>query len=125
MNKYSLPPDDLPPDRTTQLDGILRRQLEESAGRHFYEACDRITQTLLSSCEWYVTTSTSALTLVIACPDLETYWYIVSDIEQIGSRLERSIGSAKIRVYPPVGTGTPFEIRVDEISNYRDLLFGE
>ncbi len=116
MNKPSLPPDDLPPAQTTQLDGILRRQLEVSTGKCFDEACDRITQALLSSCEWYVTTNASELTLVIACPNVETYWHIVSDIAQIGHKLEQFASSAKIRVYPPMGKGKPFEIGVDEIS---------
>lgn len=116
MNKPCLPADDLPPVQATNLDKILRRQLEESTGKRFYEACDRITKALLSSCEWYVTTNTNALTLVIACPDLVTYWHIVSDIAQIGNKLEWFSSSAKIRICPPVGKGTPFEIRVNELS---------
>ncbi len=120
MNKPSLPPDDLPPVAATQLDRILRRQLEESTGKCFYQVCDRITQALLSTCEWYITTNSSALMLFIACPDVVTYWNIVSNIAQLGGRLERFASSAKIRVYPPVGKGTPFEIGVDEISADRD-----
>lgn len=122
MNQSFLPPDDLPPVQVTQLDRILRRQLEESTGKRFYEVCGRITKVLLSSCEWYVTTNVSGLTLVIACPDITTYWNIVSDIEQIGNRLQRFSSSAQIRVCPPVGKGTPFEIRVDEISTHRDFF---
>ena len=122
MNQSFLPPDDLPPVRVTQLDRMLRRQLEVSAGKRFYEVCGRITKALLSSCDWYITTNASGLTLVIVCPDVVTYWNIVSDIEQIGNRLERFSSSATIRVCPPIGKGNPFEIRVDEISTHRDFF---
>lgn len=117
-----LPSDDLPPTESTQIDKVLRFQLERSTGRYFFEACDRITRALLSSCQWYVTTEANALILVIDCPDIVTYWHIVSNIPQIGSRLEPFASSAKIRVYPPFGKGTPFEISVNEISAYRDWL---
>ncbi|MBR8833134.1 MAG: hypothetical protein DSM106950_03575 [Stigonema ocellatum SAG 48.90 = DSM 106950] len=122
MNKSFLPADDLPPTEATQIDRILHSQLERSTGRCFYEACDRITQALLSSCQWYITTHAEILMLVIDCPDIVTYWHIVSNIPQIGNRLERVASSAKIRVYPPFGKGTPFEISVNEISAYRDWL---
>lgn len=122
MNKPALPPEDLPPAETTQLDRILRRKLEDTTSQHFYEACDRTIQALLSRCEWYVTTQASALTLVINCPDMNTNWQILSCIVQLGSTLEQIAKSAKVRVCPPTGMGTPFEIRVDEISVYRDSL---
>ncbi|MBD2773900.1 hypothetical protein [Iningainema tapete] len=117
-----LPSDDLPPTETSQIDKILRLQLERSTGRCFFEACDRITRALLSSCQWYITTDTNVLMLVIDTPDIVTYWHIVSNIPQIGNRLERFASSAKIRVYPPFGKGSPFEISVNEISAYRDWL---
>jgi hypothetical protein len=122
MNKPSLPPEDLPPAKDTRVDRILRRQLEESTGNRFYEACDRAIQELLSSCEWYITTNASAMTLVIACSDMQTNWHILNNIVAIGSRLEQISKTAKIRVCPPVGMGSPFEIRVDKISVYRDSL---
>jgi hypothetical protein len=121
-NKSFLPADDLPPSEATQIDRILRWQLERSTGRCFFEACDGITRALLSSCQWYITTDSSTLTLVIDCPDIVTYWHVVSNIPQIGNRLERFVSSAKIKVYPPFGKGTPFEISVNEISAYRDWL---
>lgn len=122
MNKPALPPEDWPPVETTKIDRILRRQLEESATQHFYEACDRATQALLSRCEWYITTQASALTLVIACPDKETNWQVLNNIVPLGSQLEQIAKSAKIRVCSPTGMGSPYEIRVDEISVYRDSL---
>ncbi|MFH7029123.1 MAG: hypothetical protein ACHBN1_27955 [Heteroscytonema crispum UTEX LB 1556] len=118
MNKQILPPDDFPSNEPTPMDWLLRRELEHWTCKRFYEACDRITRALLSSCEWHITTNASLLTLIIACPDVETYWYIVSNMSQLGNRLKRFANKAKIRVFPPPGNGTPFEMRVDEISAY-------
>jgi hypothetical protein len=117
-----LPPDDLPPTVVTKQDGMLHLELEESAGRCFYQACDRITQVLLSNCQWYLTTNDITLMLIIDCPDLVSYWHIVSNIPQLGSKLEGFNSNAKVRVYPPFGKGAPFEISVNEISAYRDWL---
>jgi hypothetical protein len=116
MNEPSLPLDDLPLVQTTQLDRITRRQLEQATGKCFYAACDRITQALLLSCEWYVTIDANAPILVIACPDVETYWHVVSDIAQIGRKFEQFASEAKLRIYPPIGKGRPFEIGLDELS---------
>jgi hypothetical protein len=119
-SKPFLPPDDMPPVEGSEFDGILRRELEQSTTRCFYEACDRITQTLLSMCQWHMTTNFGPLMLIIQCPDMPTFWNIMSDISQLGNRLKRFANRAKIRVCPPPDNGAPFEIRVDEISLYRD-----
>ncbi|MFN6519576.1 MAG: hypothetical protein RMY29_034490 [Nostoc sp. CreGUA01] len=119
---YLLPPDDLPPTEVTREDGMLQMELEQSTGRCFFLACDRITRVLLSNCQWYLTTNADILTLIIDCPDIVSYWHIVSNIPQLGNRLERFSTNAKIRVYPPFGKGMPFEIGVNEISAYRDWL---
>jgi hypothetical protein len=37
--EFSRSPDDLPSSQTTQIDGFLRRQLEVSIGKNFYDAC--------------------------------------------------------------------------------------
>ncbi|AFY30662.1 hypothetical protein [Calothrix sp. PCC 7507] len=117
-----LPPDDLPPAEVTKLDGMLHLEFEQSTGRCFYQSCDRITQALLAHCQWYLTSNATALMLIIDCPDIVSYWHIVSNIPQLGNRLERFTSNAKIRVYPPFGKGMPFEIGVNEISAYRDWL---
>jgi hypothetical protein len=117
-----LPPDDLPPAEVSKLDGMIHLEFEQSIGRCFYQACDRITQALLANCQWYLTTNATALMLIIDCPDIVSYWHIVSNIPQLGNRLERFTKNAKIRVYPPFGKGMPFEISVNEISAYRDWL---
>lgn len=119
---HQLPPDDLPPSEVTKQDGMLHLELERSTGICFFQACDRITQVLLSKCQWYLTKNSTTLTLIIDCPDIVSYWHIVSNIPQLGNRLERFTSDAKIRVYPPFGKGNPFEIRVNEISAYRDWL---
>lgn len=119
---HQLPPDDLPPTEVTKQDGMLHLELERSTGICFFQACDRITQVLLSKCQWYLTKNSTTLTLIIDCPDIVSYWHIVSNIPQLGNRLERFTSDAKIRVYPPFGKGTPVEIRVNEISAYRDWL---
>jgi hypothetical protein len=122
-NLRFLPPEDMPPTEATQIDKILRLQLERSTGRCFFEACDQITKALLYSCQWYIMTDDNGiLTLVIDCPDIVTYWHIVSNIPPIGNRLERFASNAKIRVYPPFGKGTPIDVSVNEISAYRDWL---
>ncbi|MBD2663602.1 hypothetical protein B6N60_01527 [Richelia sinica FACHB-800] len=117
-----LPPDDLPPNQVTKQDGMLHLELEQSIGRCFYYTCDRITQMLLSSCHWYMTNNGTTLMLIIDAPDIVSYWHIVSNIPQLGNRLERFSKESKIRVYPPFGKGAPFEISVNEISAYRDWL---
>ncbi|NJP10837.1 MAG: hypothetical protein HC866_16305 [Leptolyngbyaceae cyanobacterium RU_5_1] len=122
MLNLSLDPDDLPPAQLDQADSILCRQLEESISRHFYENCNGVTQALLLSCEWYIATNSDALMLVITCPDMMTNWRVLNNVVLIGNVLERFVSSAKIRVCPPADAGVPFEIRVDEISVYRDSL---
>ncbi|MBW4445416.1 MAG: hypothetical protein KME22_02580 [Hassallia sp. WJT32-NPBG1] len=118
----SLPADDLPPTEVTKLDRMLHQELEQSTGRCFYQACDRITRRLLSNCHWYIATNANTLTLTIDSPDIVSYWHIVSNIPQFGNRLERFSSNANIRVYPPFGKGGAFEISVNEISAYRDWL---
>ncbi|MER3491786.1 MAG: hypothetical protein C4323_05310 [Mastigocladus sp. ERB_26_2] len=122
MKKPFLPPDDMPPNEVTPQDRMLYLELEHSIGACFFQACDRITQVLLSSCQWYLTTKDGSLKLVIDCPDIVTYWHIVNNIPQLGSKLEKFNHNANIRVYPPFGKGMPFEISVNEISAYRDWL---
>ncbi|MDZ7959584.1 MAG: hypothetical protein RMY34_17155 [Aulosira sp. DedQUE10] len=112
--------DDSHPIQLTSADIILRQQLEYSISRYFYEACDRSIQNLLSTCRWYVTTDASAIVLVIECPDDVTNWRILQKIVPMATLLYKIVNSAKIRVCPPDSQGIPFEMRVDELSVYRD-----
>ncbi|MCM0591650.1 MAG: hypothetical protein HEQ35_22175 [Gloeotrichia echinulata IR180] len=113
--------DDSHPIQLTSADIILRQQLEYSISKYFYAACDRPIQNLLSNCRWYVTTHANAMTLVIECPDQVTNWRILQQMVPMGTLLNTMVSSAKIRVCPPEIQGIPFEMRVDELSVYRDL----
>ncbi|MGE5655607.1 MAG: hypothetical protein ACM37W_03255 [Actinomycetota bacterium] len=121
MNNPSLPEDDLPPSELKLVDRILQQQLEKSIGNHFYQTCDRTIQALLSKCQWYVTTNASTAIVTIECPHASLNWQVLKNLTKLASYLE-NFPRAKIRVCPPPGTGTPFEMRVDEISVYRDSL---
>ncbi len=112
--------DDSHPIQLTSADIILRQQLEYSISRYFYEACDRIIQNLLSNCRWYVTTHDTVMILVIECPDQVTNWRVLQKIVSMGALLGQIVSDAKIRVCPPESQGIPFEMRVDELSVYRD-----
>lgn len=122
MKKLFLHSDDLPPTEVTQVDTMLRLELERTTGRCFFDSCDRITQALLSNCFWYLTIDSHSLMLIVDCPSVVTYWHIVNHLVQLGIKLEPLASSAKIRVNPPLGKGTSFDISVDEISAYRDWL---
>lgn len=119
MIKPFLPPDDLPTDELTQYDRRLRRQLDASLTDRFEQRCDPFTKELLSNCEWYITTYTHVVTLVIHCPDSATNWRVLHHVLTLGEPMAQFSQDAKIRIDPPPGRGTPFEIRVDELSIYR------
>ncbi|MBM0743355.1 hypothetical protein JOY44_17340 [Phormidium sp. CLA17] len=122
MALSSLPSDDRAPVQLGKDDKTMHRQLKEALSKGFYEACSGVIQALLLACEWHLTTEAHALTLVIACPDMTIHWRVLSNLAAIGHALERFTPNAKICICPPVGTGIPFELRVDEISLYRDLF---
>lgn len=115
MEQFALPADDLPPVHPTPQDIILRRHLAEAASKRFYEACDRIKRALLYRCEWHVNLKMALPTLIISCPDTDTYWHILSAMAQIGDRLNRVLPDGRIRVYPPLGKGFPYEIGINEL----------
>lgn len=115
----SRPPEDLPPESPTELDVSLQRQLELSTSKLFFEACDGSTQALLMTCGWTITVA-EVLMLVIHCPDAMTNWRVLHRIAAIAEYLAKFSSQAKIRVYPPMGTGGPFDMRVNERSEYRD-----
>jgi hypothetical protein len=112
--------DDSHPIQLTSADIILRQQLEYSLSKYFYQACDRSMQQLISSCSWYVTTDASALTLVLECPDEMTNWRVLKKMVPMAKLLRKIASSAKIRICPPESQGIPFEMRVDELSVYRE-----
>lgn len=119
MATFPLSPEDRPPDAITDLDAVLRRQLELSTRKHFFEACDGFTQSLLMECGWTINIA-EVLMLVIHCPDPITNWRVLNRIGAIARLLAQFSPNAKIRVYPPPDTGGPFDMRVDEESEYHD-----
>ncbi|MDX2229355.1 MAG: hypothetical protein NW220_06940 [Leptolyngbyaceae cyanobacterium bins.349] len=120
MKNLSLSPDDQPPIELSASDRALRRQLDASLTQRFEHQCDPFLTQLLSRCDWYITTYTNVVTLVIACPDSSTNWEVLHHVAYFGTPMEQFSQDAKIRIYPPMGTGEPFEIRVDELSIYRE-----
>ncbi len=106
-------PEDLPPSATTDLDLELKRQLEISISRYFFEACDGLAQSLLVECEWSIHIS-EVLTLVIYSPDRSKNWRILNRMTTFAERLSQFSPQAKIRVYPPSSSEEPFDMRVDE-----------
>lgn len=119
MTPIPLPPDDQPPELPTVLDIRLRRQLELSTSTLFFNACDGSTQSLLMACAWRMEIA-DVLMLVIYCPDAMTNWRVLNRIAAIAEVLFQFSSLAKIRVHPPQGTGSPFDMRVDERSEFRD-----
>jgi len=120
MKNLNLPPDDHPPAELSASDRALRRQLDASLTQRFEQQCDPFLQELLSRCDWYLTTHTNVITLVIGCPDIATNWEVLHHVAYFGTPMEQFSKDAKIRIYPPMNTGEPFEIRVDELSIYRE-----
>ena len=111
MKNSPLPPDDLAPVPST-VDRVLLLQLEETVSNQFYAGCDRITQTLLGQCQWSLTANLDVPTLTIFCPNTETYWSIVGNIENISNYLRRVIPSSRIEVTPGDKKNVPFEVEV-------------
>jgi hypothetical protein len=119
MNSSSLPFEDLPPDTSSLEDTLQRLQLEEMIANYFFVACHPQQQTLLSNCEWYITTYSEVPTLIIECPDQIVNWQILKSLVKIGGVLKRITKQGKIKVYSPATKAIPFEMRVDELPVYR------
>jgi hypothetical protein len=122
MTLFSLPPEDRIDPRDRAIDGLLRRHLEVSLSKRFYDRCDRKAQILLDACEWHLTNTASALTLVMVCEERLVNWQVLNNIDLLGNYLASLSSTAKIQVYPPQGMGEPLLLRVDEISVYEDLF---
>ena len=126
MKKCSLPVDDLPPEELTSSDWVLSQKLEASLNQFFYAACQNVEgadercslTSLLSQCQWYITTKPQLTTLVIHCPDASVNWRVLEKIVPIAKLLEQ-FAISKICVYPPSDAGVPLEVRVDELDVYQ------
>lgn len=112
---HLLPPDDLPPETTTEIDVDLTKQLERALCQHFFEACDGSTQSLLMLCKWNITLA-DALTLNIDCSNQENHWRVLNRMATLAKSLANFSRSAKIRVQSPSDQDSPFDMHVDEHS---------
>ena len=120
MNPTSLPFDDLPPLKLEESDSSLSRQLEEVLSRYFYESCDGVTQALLTNCEWYFTTISTAPTLVINGADRALSRRVLNHIVAIATALRQFSISARVLISSSVEAEGSTEVRVDEISAYQN-----
>jgi len=128
MNYFALPADDLPPTNFTVSDLVLTRELETCLKEYFDLECDRhdsqpenshtALRPLLSQCQWHITTHGDMTTLVIQSPNTVTNWRILENIIELAPLLEK-LAIAKIRVFSPLDTEPPLEVRVSEISVYQ------
>jgi hypothetical protein len=116
QSQYFLPNDDLPPTLPTEEDVILRLELARSISQRFYQACDRITQSLLYRCDWQIAIQANIPVLVISCPDVNTYWQMTSLVDEMGKKLKKLVNNGKIRIYSPNGKDITLEIELDESS---------
>jgi len=117
MYKSSLYSDDLPIYEISLRDQLLLRQLEESIGKKFFQACDSISRTLLTSCHWYFSTNTGVLALEIVCHNHESYWFVQHALFQLGMTLTKFTNKAKINIHPPQGEGEPWSMKVNTSSD--------
>ncbi|MEM1278541.1 MAG: hypothetical protein AAGG53_00685 [Cyanobacteria bacterium P01_H01_bin.152] len=115
-----LPPEDHPADFPGDRDVGLRRQLELSTQAYFFEACNGSIQALLMECRRWNISVTKGLLLIIHCPDAMTNWRGLNRLAAIAEILVQFSALAKIRVFPSPSQGNPFDMRINERSEYRD-----
>jgi hypothetical protein len=120
MVSAALPPDDLPSQSLKIDDWLLRRQLDLSLTQRFQQQCDPTSLKILSSCEWSITTAANVGMLVIVCPNRKTNWQVLNQVVPLSKTMAQFSQDAKLRIYPTPEMLDYFEIRVDEISIYRE-----
>ena len=120
MATPNLPPDDLPSQQLELGDRMLRRQLDLSLTQRFQQQCDLVSLQLLAACDWSITTAANVAILVIVCPDRDTNWRVLNQVVALGSGMAQFSQDAKLRIYPTPEMLDYFEIRVDELSIYRE-----
>ena len=116
----NLPPDDLPPQQLELDDLLLRRQLDLSLMQRFQQQCDTTSLQMLAACDWSIATTANVVTLTIVCPDRAMNWQVLNHVLVLGDRMAQFSRDAKLRIYPTPDMLDPFEIRVDELSIYRE-----
>ncbi len=118
MNLSFLPPDDQP---SLESCSELQWEFDKVIKQYFYDDCDRLTQKLLSRCGWDIITDLQGLTLILICPNQANNWHILCHLDEFIGYLKKWPGEAKIRIYPPPGTGSSMEIRVSDPLIHQDL----
>ena len=116
----ALSPDDLPSPQPELSDRILLRQLDLSLTQRFQQQCDPASLELLAACDWSITTTANVAILVIVCPDRTTNWQVLNQVVALGNGMAQFSQDAKLRIYPTPEMLDQFEIRVDELSIYRE-----
>ncbi|WP_138500886.1 hypothetical protein [Nostoc sp. PA-18-2419] len=121
MTKSCLPPDDLPSVQTIRVSEILFRQLEEATKKSFFLSCDNMTRVLLCHCHWYFQINSGILTLIMICPDMESYRNIMKTVPHFTEKLKQFTNRAKISVSSPIDKGIPWVLSIDNILPEGDL----
>jgi hypothetical protein len=120
---HSLSPEDQPPQQPSVQDRELRRLLDQSLTQQFTDQMmqqdNAMLQLLLSQCDWYITTAANVAMLVIECPNEALNWQVLHQVQPLGTAMKHLSKDAKLRICPP-DSSEPFEIRVDELSIYRE-----
>jgi hypothetical protein len=119
MTQANLLCNDLYPASLAKFDSLTHSSLDKGSTHHFYNSCDHDTQGMLWNCTWGFITSSNFLTLLIKCPSTEVYWHILTSLSVLADRIAPFSHQARIRVYPPMGQGTPLEIGVAEIIGHQ------
>lgn len=119
MAQVSLPSNCLLPQLDLG-DYCLLQGPEASSTERVEQRCSATVRTLLSRCDWSVITQAEVTTLTIACPDAPTNWQLLYHVPQLGQAMAQFSKDARICIFPPLNTGIPFEIRVDELPVYVD-----
>lgn len=122
MSFSTLHPDDLPDPADRDRDRDLKRQLEATVRKRFYENCNGVAQALLIGSDWSMFNDGTGLLLVIHCPDPSLHSRILNHIAHLGTHLAAFSKTAQLAIYPPADQGDPLHLSVDEIETYKDTL---
>jgi hypothetical protein len=116
MNPPLLHPDDSAPQEPSSFDQLLHRQLRQSVARYFYESCDGVIQALLLSCQWQMTTTVDAFTLIIHCSSINTHHRVLNYLPSLARHLAQFSPTAHIRVVSPDAAAPALDVRADDYS---------
>jgi len=120
MQNSSLPQDDRAPQQLGAADLLLRRQLDDSLARYFMQQCDAANRQLLATFNWSIATTSNVPTLTIVCANQCASWQVLNRAVSLGETLARFSRDAKLRIYATPELLEAFDIRVDELSVYRE-----